>query len=646
MHRFQKIFLCLIFVCSILRVSAEVPFHKGVNLTGWFSSNNSKSIPFNRFSKNDFQNIKSLGCDVVRLPITLHGMTSGAPDYVVDTLFYFYLDQVIDWAEELNMNLVIDNHTIPDATNKSVETPLLKIWPQMARHYKDRSTSVFYEILNEPNTLLASDWAKIQAKVVDSIRAYDTIHTIIVTGADWGGISGLTALKKLSDPNLIYSFHFYDPFLFTHQGATWPNPPMGDLVGVPFPYDATRMPACPESLKGTWVQSSLANSYKTDGTVAKLKSTIDLAANYAKNNGVDIFCGEFGVYNLKSPDTDRVEWYKVVPGYLTEKGIPWTMWDYQGGFGLFNEGSNEVFEYDLNRPLAEGMGLTLPPVKEYTLKADSVPFNLYTDLVGNGIIQGGSGDLFASDAYDGNYGILLTDIAQYSNLEFRFKFAKDMSLLVAADYSIDFWMKADSPGSNVVLRFNDTKTADPNDHPWRMDYIINSNVAPFDGEWHHVSIPLKKFVDAGSWDNEAWWGSTKSFDWKAVDRFQIVAENMSLTGKKFWFDNIRIEGEPVTGVYEQSANEGFQAKAYPNPFNKETYIEYVLPKNANVNVSIYNMAGQRVATLVEGLFSQGNHRVTWTAGQNDVSIPANGVYFCKISSSGMTEVLKLVVNSY
>jgi cysteinyl-tRNA synthetase len=73
---------------------------------------------------------------------------------------------------------------------------------------------------------------------------------------------------------------------------------MGDLVGVPFPYDATRMPACPESLKGTWVQSSLANSYKTDGTVAKLKSTIDLAANYAKNNGVDIFCGEFGVYNL------------------------------------------------------------------------------------------------------------------------------------------------------------------------------------------------------------------------------------------------------------------------------------------------------------------------------------------------------------
>lgn len=641
MHRIKNVSVFLSLFLSFGLLSAQTPFSKGVNLTGWFSSSNTRSIPFNKFGKKDIQDIKSLGCDVIRLPITLHGMTSGAPDYIVDTLFYYYLDQVIDWTEELNMNLIIDNHTIPDATSKAVETPLLKIWPQMARHYKNRSARVFYEILNEPNTLLASDWAKIQAKVVDSIRAYDTIHTIIVTGADWGGISGLTALKKLSDPNLIYSFHFYDPFLFTHQGATWPNPSLGDLAGVPFPYDPARMPACPESLKGTWVQSSLANSYKTDGTIAKLKSSIDLAARYATTNGVPVFCGEFGVYNLKSPDADRVEWYKVVPGYLSEKGIPWTMWDYQGGFGLFNKGSNDVFEYDLNRPMAEGMGLTLPPVQEYVLKADSAPFNLYTDFLAEGIIQGGAGDLFSSDAYEGNYSILLTDIAQYTNLEFKFKLTKDLSKLVAANYSIDFWVKADFPGSNVVFRFNDTKTTDPNDHPWRMDYTINSSVVPFDGEWHRVQIPLKKFTDAGSWDNNAWYGSTKSFDWKAVDRFQIVAENMALTGKKFWFDNLRIEGDPITGIAEYSGNSGFQAKAFPNPFTGITTIDYYLSASALVDVSIYNLAGVKLTTLINGQEIQGNHQVQWIPEQKTGT--KEGIYFCRISTKDKAEVVRLIL---
>jgi len=635
MKRYFRAFLLLIFIFNIKLAYSQAPFTKGVNLTGWFSYSNAKSIPFNKFSKKDFEEIKSLGCDVVRLPITLHSMTSGAPNYVVDTLFFFYLDQVIDWTEELQMNLIIDNHTIADATSKTVETPLLKIWPQMARHFKNRSTYVFYEILNEPNTLLASDWAKIQTKVVDSIRAYDSIHTIIVTGADWGGISGLTALKKLDDPNLIYSFHFYDPFLFTHQGASWTSPSMVDLGGVPFPYDAARMPACPNSLKGSWVESSLNSSYKYDGTVAKMKSTINQAVNYALTNGVKVYCGEFGVYNQKSLDADRVEWYKVVPGYLSEKGIPWTMWDYQGGFGLFNKGSNELFEYDINRPLAEGMGFTLPPVKEYVLKADTVPFDLYTDYLGQDIIKGGTGDLFSAEAYSGIFGIELTGLKQYENLAFDFKFTKDLSKLVAANYKLDFWMKSNDAGSNVVLRFLDTKTSDPNDHPWRRDYTLSSTVVPFDGSWHHVQIPLKNFIDAGSYDG-TWYNSTNSFDWKAVAKFQIVAENAALTGKFFWFDNIRIEATPITGIF-QNSDSGTSASVYPNPFSTNAKISYSLQESSQVEVSIYNLSGAKIATLVNQQQSAGSHQILWSPENNGA-----GIYLCKISSGGRTEVLKLI----
>ena len=164
-----KILFLLFLLISFSTVHAQNPFTKGVNLTGWFGAANAKSIPFTKFTKKDLQDIKSLGCDVIRLPIELHHMTNGAPDYTIDPIFYNYLDQVIDWTEELQINLIIDNHTIEVATSKTVETPLLKIWPQMVKHYKDRSTSIFYEILNEPNTLLETDWAAIQSKVVDSI---------------------------------------------------------------------------------------------------------------------------------------------------------------------------------------------------------------------------------------------------------------------------------------------------------------------------------------------------------------------------------------------------------------------------------------------------------------------------------------------
>ena len=648
MKNHLRIPVFFIFLLSALFLSAQNPFIKGVNLTGWFGASSARSVPFSKFAKKDLQNIKSLGCDVIRLPIELHHMTNGAPNYVIDPLFYKYLDQVIDWTEELQLNLIIDNHTIEVATSKTVEAPLLKIWPQMARHYKNRSTSIFYEILNEPNTLLAADWAAIQAKAVDSIRLYDTKHTIVVTGADWGGISGLINLKKLTDTNLIYSFHFYDPFLFTHQGAGWPTPSLADLAGVPFPYDATRMPVCPPSLKGTWIEGSLNYSYKTDGTAAKLKSAIDAAISYAATNNVKIFCGELGAYNLNSVDKDRVEWYKTVTGYLTQKSIPWTMWDYQGGFGLFNKGSNEIFEYDINRPMAESMGFVLPPFKQYVFKADTVPFNIYTDFAGEGIITTipGTGitDLFSVDAHAGNYGIYMTDLRQYNALDFDFIPNRDLSKLVAANYTLDFWFKADSPGSNIVLRFVDTKTSEANDHPWRKDYTLNSSVVPFDGQWHLVQIPLKNFVDAGSWDG-AWVNSTNSFDWKAVDHFQIVSENMVLTGKKFWFDDIRINGTPITSIGDKMNSNKFKATVFPNPVTENTILKYDLPESGFVNVSIYDLSGQKLATLVDSHETQGRHQVRMTGGQSGLSKLTDGVYICKISSTGKTSAIKLIVKN-
>ena len=127
-------------ICPVL-FAQDIPFHRGVNLTNWFQSSEPAQIQFTKYTRQDFINIKSLGCDVIRLPVNLHAMTSGAPDYSPDPLFLYMLDQVVDWAEELQMNLIIDNHSFDPAvsTDPEIRNILIPVWKNMAAHYKNKS---------------------------------------------------------------------------------------------------------------------------------------------------------------------------------------------------------------------------------------------------------------------------------------------------------------------------------------------------------------------------------------------------------------------------------------------------------------------------------------------------------------------------
>lgn len=527
-------------------VVPAIPFHKGVNLTGWLQAGGVRQIQFTKYTKQDFVNIKSLGCDVIRLPINLHYMTGGEPNYTVDPLFFYFLDQIVDWCEELELHLILDNHTfdVTANTDVNVDKVLVPVWTQMAGHYKGRSTLLCYEILNEPHGIDDARWGQIQQKVIDAIRAVDQTHTIVVTGAGWGSYNNLKYLPVYADKNLLYSFHFYDPFLFTHQGASWTDPSMVPLAGVPFPYAPRRVPVCPAELKGTWIESSL-KSYSSDGTVNRVRQLIDVAVAFSEQRQVPVFCGEFGVYRVNSDDAQRVYWYQVVRTYLEDHGIPWTIWDYQGGFGLFKSGTNELFEHDLNVPMAEALGLVPPEQTPFAVTPDLTGFDIYTDYVAPQVydaswVNKGTLDYYCdTQPADGAYCIHCSGFDQYGAIALDFKPDRDLTQLVAKGDSLEFWVRGNSPAARFDVRFLDTKTADPADHPWRMRKTIDQKVAPWDGQWHKVQIPLKSFTEHGSWDG-TWLTPQGRFDWAAVDRFEIVAEHHSFAGIDFWFDDIRI----------------------------------------------------------------------------------------------------------
>ena len=626
--------------------ATALPFSKGVNLTNWFQASSPRSIDFSKYTHEDFSDIKSLGIDVIRLPINLHSMTLGDPDQTLDPLFLFFLDQVITWAEELDLYLILDNHTFDpsDATDPQIGDILNPVWVQMAQHFSSRSEKILYEILNEPHGISHELWNSIQGEVIETIRSVDSTHTIIVGGADYNSYNSLSKLPDYDDNNLIYTFHFYDPFVLTHQGASWTTPSMTDLGGIPFPYEASAMPRFPTSLQGTWVQGAF-NNYNNEGNANFIKQKIDIAVAFSQQRGVPVFCGEFGVYIPNSDNESRVNWYKVVVDYLNESGIAWTIWDYHGGFGVFEEGGEGLFDHDLNVPLLESLGLNVPPQTDYIISPDSSGFEFYTDYIGQGVqgshsINNGSLEFYHSETkWEGEFSIYWAGSTQYESIGFNLVPNKDMSQLVNA-YDLLFYVKGTEPTS-FDLRFIDTKRTDIEDRPWRMNLRVNPNDLLWNGEWEEVRIPLSSFTEMGSWDENQWFNPQNDYDWTAVDVFQIVSETGAMGIAELWFDFIRIvekgkyevSTQPVSDFVDYQLHQN-----YPNPFNPTTQIQYNMPVPAQVTLEVFNSLGQKVMELVNSQKPAGYHIEIF-----DATRLSSGVYFYKLTTPSFTETKRMLL---
>ncbi|MEL7123130.1 MAG: cellulase family glycosylhydrolase [Bacteroidota bacterium] len=545
----------------------DLPFQKGVNLTTWFQTDSPRSIHLYKYQLKDFEQIKSLGCDVIRLPINLHFMTDGAPDYNIDPLFFRLLDSAVHWAEQTDMHLIIDNHTFDPAvdTDPAVGDVLKKVWPQVAAHYVDGYEKLYYEILNEPHGIAEPLWNSIQEEVINTIRQVDTTHMIIVGGADWNGYNSLADIPEYEDDKLIYTFHFYDPFIFTHQGATWTGPSLGNLANVPFPYDAQRMPVFPGSLRGSWVEW-LFDNYNQQGTVEHIQELLDIAVAFKNSRNVPVFCGEFGVFIPSSNNDDRVEWYQQVRTYLEANDIAWTSWDYHEGFGLFEPGGNDLFEHDLNIPLIKALGFNEPEQTPFSIVPDQEGIQVYDDFIGQDIVASSysSGELNyyeQEEVYVGTQAIYWEGASQYDVIGFDFRPNKDFSGLRARNFVLELWVRGEVGSTKFDIRFVDTKTSDT-DRPWRMKVTIDQNDVSMDGQWHKLTIPFSEFEDIGAWDGQ-WYPSRGLFDWSAIDKLEIVAEHGNMVNQPLWFDEIAIKESQLTNTND--ITEEMAVKTFPNP---------------------------------------------------------------------------------
>jgi endoglucanase len=407
---------------------------------------------------------RSMGMDVIRLPIRMFHMTGGAPDYILDPELLKFLDVAVDWAEKYKTFIILDNHS--SYTN---EEALIAVWTQMAERFKNRSRLVVYEVLNEPNKP-AEEWGPIQGRVIDAIRKVDAIHAIVVDNM-W------MKIEPYSDSNLVYTFHFYDPYFFTHSGENWGSPPhLTNLKGLPFPASAHALPPIPSDLKGTWVESALRDSYAGDADEAKLAASLDKAADYARKWNAKVFCGEFGAMLDNNFQEDRVRYYRTICRLLDERNIARTSWDYYGvsGFGVFKTGGSRDFYSELNVDLVKAMGFMAPT--QEAPKVVNAGFTIYDDYTGKHIEVAykwwkKSFSLEDADATEGVYAVRWRNPTAYERFSWTFLSTVDWESLRSSGYAIRFKAKAllGKDASGKAFEF-DVRLVNPEtggSRPWR-----------------------------------------------------------------------------------------------------------------------------------------------------------------------------------
>jgi aryl-phospho-beta-D-glucosidase BglC (GH1 family) len=341
---------------------------KGINMPSWFWLNRSSVGELEkRYPDADFQLIKKLGFTNVRVPIDMANVyDKSQPDFLNKTNLA-YLDRGIRKILSYELAIIIDLHSIsqkeggsnysgPLGQDETFTDVFCRFWTSFARHLSKFDPDwVILEPMNEP--VLSGkeeNWPPVQKKVTAAIRKGAPKHSILATGARWSNLDTLLELKPLKDHNIIYNFHFYEPHIFTHQGASWSSNWVKPLRDIPYPSS----PQAVKDLIGKYADERIANNIKRYGeqrwNAEKIEDRMRYASEWAKKHGVKIICNEWGTYKRYCPPKYRVAWLRDVRESCEKFGIGWCMWTFDGSFGVVNRENKKVF---VDKDVAKALGL-------------------------------------------------------------------------------------------------------------------------------------------------------------------------------------------------------------------------------------------------------------------------------------------------
>jgi endoglucanase len=340
----------------------------GINLSEWFAQvYDPKGYTKEHFqtwtTATDIALIKSAGFDHVRLSVNPQPMMDAARHRDGGAEYFGYLDAAVKMILDAGLAVEIDMHPDSDfktrlAKEDDFVARFADFWSTVAQHYASWDPDrVFFEILNEPEMHDAYRWYGVEAKLAAAIRRGAPSNTIIATGANWDNDDDLLFLEPLPDPNVIYVFHFYEPHIFTHQGATWGAYYWHWLKGLHYPSSPENAAQVAMLVPEARDRMQVIRYGQDHWDASRIEAEINQAADWAKQRGVPLICNEFGVFRYFSDPQDRATWIKDVRTALERHNIGWAMWDYSGSFGVVTDRQTKA---KLDEVTVRALGLKMP----------------------------------------------------------------------------------------------------------------------------------------------------------------------------------------------------------------------------------------------------------------------------------------------
>jgi len=192
----------------------------------------------------------------------------------------------------------------------------------------------------------------------------------------------------------------------------------------------------------------------------------------------------------------------------------------------------------------------------------------------------------------------------------------------------DYWVADESVEAGAILNPKLSNHAGLPETEGETSAIGSVNPVSTAGEWVSFDVALDDFTSESA---------NGSLDRESI--YQIVMTTAG-TISDVYIDNIYFYNQTATSIDDvnESPNSFTLNQNFPNPFNPSTNITYSIPEASNVTLEVFNIQGQRVATLVDGLQSAGPHSVTF-----DASNLASGLYTYRLVSENTVMVRKMTL---
>lgn len=316
---------------------------RGVNLGNYLEAPPGQNWGVS-YSTNDFGWIREEGFDHVRLPIGWHHYTGPAPDYMLSTQILDNVDFLVTNALAQGLGVMVNIHHFDEFTEDTAAytNKFYAIWQQIAAHYSNAPPELVFELINEPKDAATTVVLNpIYEEAIRQIRQSNPTRTILVGPGQYNSIDELgSLLLPDSDSNLVVTVHCYDPFLFTHQGASWTGSDTA-TTGVQFP-GPPATPLTPAVGVASWVTNWI-NDYNTlpadqnPSNPRAFQGKLELAKQWSDYYGRPVHIGEFGTYDTYCDDDSRVNFYRTFRETTDELGLGWAMWDWKAGFHYWVE---------------------------------------------------------------------------------------------------------------------------------------------------------------------------------------------------------------------------------------------------------------------------------------------------------------------